>query len=63
MAGRDPAMSVRAMRLVEIAGPDRAPFDEIVARYLKLIGDPRDAQYSELPQSRGAVAAARSVTR
>jgi uncharacterized protein YbjT (DUF2867 family) len=23
------------------AGPDRAPFNEIVARYLKAIGDPR----------------------
>jgi len=27
--------------IVEIAGPDRAPFNEIVARYLKAIGDPR----------------------
>jgi len=28
--------------IVEIAGPDRAPFDEIVARYLKAIGDSRE---------------------
>jgi uncharacterized protein YbjT (DUF2867 family) len=27
--------------IVEIAGPERAPFDEIVARYLKAVGDPR----------------------
>src|SRR5262245_909475 len=27
--------------IVEIAGPERAPFDEIVARYLKGMGDPR----------------------
>jgi uncharacterized protein YbjT (DUF2867 family) len=27
--------------IVEIAGPQRAPFNEIVARYLKAIGDPR----------------------
>ena len=27
--------------IVEIAGPKRAPFDEVVARYLKAIGDPR----------------------
>ena len=27
--------------IVEIAGPERAPFDEIVVRYLKAIGDPR----------------------
>ena len=28
--------------MVEIAGPDRAPFNEIVARYLKAVGDPRE---------------------
>jgi uncharacterized protein YbjT (DUF2867 family) len=28
--------------IVEIAGPDRAPFNEIIARYLKAIDDPRD---------------------
>ena len=28
--------------VVEIAGPERAPFNEIVARYLKAIGDPRE---------------------
>jgi uncharacterized protein YbjT (DUF2867 family) len=27
---------------VEIAGPERAPFYEIVARYLKAVGDPRE---------------------
>jgi uncharacterized protein YbjT (DUF2867 family) len=27
--------------IVELAGPERAPFDEIVARYLKGVGDPR----------------------
>ncbi|HEX5605829.1 MAG TPA: NmrA family transcriptional regulator, partial [Candidatus Binatia bacterium] len=27
---------------VEIAGPERAPFDQIVARYLKAVGDPRE---------------------
>src|SRR5262249_2343159 len=27
--------------IVEIAGPERAPFNEIVARYLKAGGDPR----------------------
>jgi uncharacterized protein YbjT (DUF2867 family) len=27
--------------IIDIAGPDRAPFDEIVARYLKAVGDPR----------------------
>src|SRR5262245_21180936 len=28
--------------IVEIAGSERAPFNEIVARYLKAIGDPRE---------------------
>lgn len=28
--------------IVEIAGPERAPFSEIVARYLKAVGDPRE---------------------
>src|SRR6202163_4564601 len=28
--------------LVEIAGPERAPFNEIIARYLKAVGDPRE---------------------
>src|SRR5207248_5625099 len=27
--------------IVEIAGPERGPFNEIVARYLKAVGDPR----------------------
>ena len=27
--------------IVEIAGPERAPFNEIVTRYLKAVGDPR----------------------
>jgi uncharacterized protein YbjT (DUF2867 family) len=27
--------------IIEIAGPERAPFDETVARYLKAVGDPR----------------------
>jgi uncharacterized protein YbjT (DUF2867 family) len=27
--------------IVEIAGPERARFNEIVARYLKAVGDPR----------------------
>jgi uncharacterized protein YbjT (DUF2867 family) len=27
--------------IVEIAGPERAPFSQIIARYLKAVGDPR----------------------
>jgi uncharacterized protein YbjT (DUF2867 family) len=29
-------------RIVEIAGPERAPFNEIVARHLKSVADPRE---------------------
>jgi uncharacterized protein YbjT (DUF2867 family) len=28
--------------IIEIAGPERAPFSDIVARYLKAVGDPRE---------------------
>jgi uncharacterized protein YbjT (DUF2867 family) len=28
--------------IVEIAGPEQAPFNEIIARYLKVVGDPRE---------------------
>ena len=35
------ALAAPANGIVEIAGPDRAPFDQIVARYLKAVGDPR----------------------
>ena len=37
-------VALRAPRngIVEVAGPERAPFNEIVARYLKAVGDPRE---------------------
>ena len=28
--------------IIEIAGPERAPFNEFVGRYLKALGDPRE---------------------
>ena len=37
----DVALAAPCNGIVEIAGPERAPFDEIIARYLKAIGDPR----------------------
>jgi uncharacterized protein YbjT (DUF2867 family) len=37
----DVALAPPRNGIVEIAGPERAPFSEIVARYLKAIGDPR----------------------
>lgn len=36
------ALAAPRMGIVEIAGPERAPFNEIVARYLKAVGDPRE---------------------
>jgi uncharacterized protein YbjT (DUF2867 family) len=37
----DVALAAPRNAIVEIAGPERAPFDEVVARYLKAVGDPR----------------------
>ncbi len=38
----DVALAPPRNGIVEIAGPERAPFNEIVARYLKALGDPRE---------------------
>jgi uncharacterized protein YbjT (DUF2867 family) len=38
----DGALGPPRRGVVEIAGPERAAFDEIVARYLKAVGDPRE---------------------
>ena len=38
----DVALTQPRNGIVEIAGPERAPFNEIVARYLKAVGDPRE---------------------
>ena len=38
----DVALAAPRNGIVEIAGPERAPFDEIVARYLKAVGDARE---------------------
>ena len=38
----DVALAAPRNGIVEIAGPDRAPFNEIVGRYLKAIGDPHE---------------------
>ena len=37
----DVALAAPRNGIIDIAGPDCAPFDEIVGRYLKAIGDPR----------------------
>ena len=38
----DVALAAPRNGIVEIAGPERAPFNEIVARYLKAVGDKRE---------------------
>jgi uncharacterized protein YbjT (DUF2867 family) len=38
----DVALAAPRNGIVEIAGPERAPFNEIVARYLKALGDARE---------------------
>jgi uncharacterized protein YbjT (DUF2867 family) len=38
----DVALAAPRSGIIEIAGPERAPFNEIVARYLKAVGDPRE---------------------
>jgi uncharacterized protein YbjT (DUF2867 family) len=38
----DVALAAPRNGIVEIAGPERAPFSEIVARYLKAVGDRRE---------------------
>ena len=38
----DVALAAPRNGIVEIAGTERAPFNEIVARYLKAVGDPRE---------------------
>jgi uncharacterized protein YbjT (DUF2867 family) len=37
----DVALAAPRNGIVEIAGPERAPFNDIIARYLKAVGDPR----------------------
>jgi uncharacterized protein YbjT (DUF2867 family) len=38
----DVALAAPRNGMIEIAGPERAPFNEFVARYLKAVGDPRE---------------------
>jgi uncharacterized protein YbjT (DUF2867 family) len=38
----DVALAAPRNGIIETAGPERAPFNEIVARYLKAVGDPRE---------------------
>jgi uncharacterized protein YbjT (DUF2867 family) len=46
----DVALAPPRNGVIEIAGQERAPFNEIVARYLKAVGDPREVESD--PQAR-----------
>jgi uncharacterized protein YbjT (DUF2867 family) len=52
----DVALAAPRNGIVEIAGPERAPFNEIVARHLKAVGDSREVvSYSEVRYFGGRV--------
>jgi uncharacterized protein YbjT (DUF2867 family) len=38
----DVALAPPRNGIIDIAGPERAPFNEIIARYLKAVDDPRE---------------------
>ena len=57
----DVALAAPRSGIVEIAGPERAPFNEIVARYLKAVGDPREVVSD--PEARYSAAGSRSTRR
>jgi len=42
LAVAEVALAAPRNGIFDIAGPERAPFNEIVARYLKAVGDPRE---------------------
>ena len=48
------ALAAPRNSIVEIAGPERAPFNEIVARYLKAVGDPRKVVKDPKPDTGAA---------
>ena len=50
----DVALAAPRSGIVEIAGPERAPFNEIVARYLKAVGDPRQVVVTPRPDTSAA---------
>jgi uncharacterized protein YbjT (DUF2867 family) len=57
----DAALAAPRNGIVEIAGPERAPFNELVARYLKAIGDPREVVMDPGAQYWGAQVEERSL--
>jgi len=57
----DVALAAPRNGIVEIAGPERVPFNKIVARYLKAVGDPREVVGDPKAQYWGAQVEERSL--
>jgi uncharacterized protein YbjT (DUF2867 family) len=57
----DVALAPPRNGIVEIAGPERAPFNEIIARYLKAAGDPREVVSDPKGRYYGSVLEERSL--
>jgi uncharacterized protein YbjT (DUF2867 family) len=57
----DVALAPPRNGIVEIAGPERAPFNEFVARYLKAVGDPRKVVSDPKGRYYGSVLEERSL--
>jgi uncharacterized protein YbjT (DUF2867 family) len=57
----DVALAKPANGIVEIAGPERAPFNEIIARYLKAVGDPREVVGDPMARYFGGLVEERSL--
>jgi uncharacterized protein YbjT (DUF2867 family) len=55
------ALAAPRRGIVEIAGPERAPFNEFVARYLKAVGDPREVMSDPEARYFGGRVEARSL--
>lgn len=57
----DVALAAPRNGIVEIAGPERAPFNEIIARYLKAVGDPREVVSDQVARYFGGLVDDRSL--
>jgi uncharacterized protein YbjT (DUF2867 family) len=57
----DVALAAPSNGIVEIAGPERAPFDKFISRFLKAIGDPRGVVSDPEAQYFGGLVGERSL--
>jgi uncharacterized protein YbjT (DUF2867 family) len=57
----DVALAAPRNGIVEIAGPERAPFNQFIARFLKAVGDPREVVSDPEPRYFGGLVEERSL--